>query len=232
MQGPLPIAPGRESLRLADRESNLRVAEGRDSGRFFSHHKPAAVDRITFEDQRRGVEQATRRMFADEAGRSVRADAAATPQAPANRADRTGRSGSETIRSFDTPARSERAVQGEDRANENGSRQFGSPGSTRPSSFDHRGDRTASQFGQPSAAPNRPERAADTESRGWRRVGEGDTHTPVRAERSSERNSGDSADWRRFGSRNESSNIAPGVNPNRAERSFDEGSARSGQPIA
>jgi hypothetical protein len=181
MQGSLPFTPERESLRLADRESNVRVT-GRDSGRFFSHRQPAAVERVPFEDQRRGVEQVARRTFIEEAGRgSIRAEA---------------------------PARSERAT-------DNGWRRFGSPRVDTQSSFDSRGNRTT-QFGQPSAT--------DTESRGWRRIGEDNSHTPVRAERSSERPAEGGSDWRRFGNRSET------PAPNRAERTSDDGWRRNISP--
>jgi hypothetical protein len=245
MQGPLPLTPGRESLRLADRDSNLRVAQSPGADRFFSHRQPAAVDRVPFEDQRRGVEQSARRTFGEQGARGMRTDAAPRSQAPADRAERAGGggvsgvAGAQGIRTFDTPARSERAVGGSDRTSDNGWRRFGSPRVETPSSFDSRSDR-AGQFGQPSAVSNRAERSADTENRGWRRIGEGDTtHNPVRAERSSERqserapdrSSGGSADWRRFGSRSETSGVdRSSSSPGRAERTFDEGWRRNISP--
>jgi hypothetical protein len=173
MQGSLPFTPERESLRLADRESNVRVT-GRDTGRFFSHRQPAAVERIPFEEQRRGVEQAARRTFLPEeqAGRSsIRADAPA-------------------------PARAERETG-------NGWRRFGTPRVETPSSFDSRSDR-ATQFGQPSAADNgnrgwrrvgqdnthtpvRAERSSERATEGgsdWRRFGgRSEAPAPSRTER-------------------------------------------------
>jgi hypothetical protein len=62
VRGALPVAPGRESLRFAEREVG-RVAESRGGDRFFSRRQPARVERVPFEDQRRAVEQVAQRTF-------------------------------------------------------------------------------------------------------------------------------------------------------------------------
>ncbi|MDZ4797710.1 MAG: DUF6600 domain-containing protein, partial [Bryobacteraceae bacterium] len=78
-QGPVPVTPGRESLRMADREAAVRGSESRTgSDRFFSARKPATVDRVSFDDQRRGVEQIARRAY-DSGGAGSGAGGASQP---------------------------------------------------------------------------------------------------------------------------------------------------------
>jgi len=61
VRGQLPVAPGRESLRMSDREVRS-VRPATDRAQFSSRRQPAQVDRIPFEEQRRGMEQASRRV--------------------------------------------------------------------------------------------------------------------------------------------------------------------------
>ena len=58
IRGQLPIVPGRDSLRMADRSVHTRNLP-RDMGnqRFFSHRQPAQVRQASFEEQRRSMEQ-------------------------------------------------------------------------------------------------------------------------------------------------------------------------------
>ncbi|MBK9169284.1 MAG: FecR domain-containing protein [Bryobacterales bacterium] len=65
VQGALPVAPGRESLRVSDREATIRgpIARNVDNGRFYSRRETQAVDRVPFDDQRRGMEAVSRRAF-------------------------------------------------------------------------------------------------------------------------------------------------------------------------
>ena len=65
IQGRVPMVPERQSLRLADREVSQRGggASNTDNARFVSRRQPAQVERASFDDQRRGMEQATRRAF-------------------------------------------------------------------------------------------------------------------------------------------------------------------------
>ncbi len=58
VRGVVPMAPGRESLRMADREVRAgTVARGNSNQRFFSTRQAARVARVPFDDQRRGVER-------------------------------------------------------------------------------------------------------------------------------------------------------------------------------
>jgi hypothetical protein len=66
VRGQVPLAPERESLRMADREVRSGAVPGTSgNGRFFSRRQPAAVDRVAFDDQRRGMEQVARRTFGE-----------------------------------------------------------------------------------------------------------------------------------------------------------------------
>ncbi len=58
VRGQLPVSPGRESLRLTDRDPRPGIAS-RSSGteRFVSRRAPTQVNRVPFEQQRRGFEQ-------------------------------------------------------------------------------------------------------------------------------------------------------------------------------
>jgi hypothetical protein len=66
VRGNLPVVPDRNSsLRFTDREArytgNPRLAGNDNSNRFFRTREPARVDRVSFEDQRRGMEDLSRR---------------------------------------------------------------------------------------------------------------------------------------------------------------------------
>src|SRR5204863_430550 len=74
VRGQLPITPGRESLRVTDREARVTRASTADSGRFFSHRQPTQVDRVPFEQQRQTIERTSRGTFGDPAGRSAQVD--------------------------------------------------------------------------------------------------------------------------------------------------------------
>jgi hypothetical protein len=66
MRGQLPLAPERESLRVADREvRGGAIPRTSSNDRFFARRQPAAVDRVGFDEQRRGIEQVTRRTFGE-----------------------------------------------------------------------------------------------------------------------------------------------------------------------
>lgn len=71
VRGVLPVTPGHESLRVSDREAR-HVTQGRDfsSQRFYARRQPERVDRVPFENQRRGMENITRRTLGDGAVRT------------------------------------------------------------------------------------------------------------------------------------------------------------------
>ncbi len=73
-QGAVPVAPGRDSLRMSERDAAVRGIEGRGAGneRFYSRSAaPARVDRVSFDDQRRGMEQVASRAMGAETGRGA-----------------------------------------------------------------------------------------------------------------------------------------------------------------
>ncbi|MCS7026529.1 MAG: FecR domain-containing protein [Bryobacteraceae bacterium] len=63
MRGSLPVVPDRASLRFADREILQPQPGVNDDGRFYSRRPPQSVERVPFEQQRRGIEEMSRRVF-------------------------------------------------------------------------------------------------------------------------------------------------------------------------
>jgi hypothetical protein len=75
MRGPVPIAPERDATRFSDRSARAGAdGAGNVNDRFYSRREPARIDRVPFEEQRRGDEQ---RRGAETVARS--------PEAPASR---------------------------------------------------------------------------------------------------------------------------------------------------
>lgn len=70
VRGQLPVAPSRDSLRLADREVRSDLLPRSDEGRrFYSRSEARPVERVPFEQQRAAVEQESRRLLGDNSGR-------------------------------------------------------------------------------------------------------------------------------------------------------------------
>jgi hypothetical protein len=64
VRGQLPVTPGRDSLRMSDRQAgNFRATP--DNTRFANRMQSSQATRIPFEEQRRGMEQASRRVLGD-----------------------------------------------------------------------------------------------------------------------------------------------------------------------
>jgi hypothetical protein len=172
-EGRVPITPGRDSLRVSDRDAAVRTASNREDGRFFSRRQPAAVDRVPFEEQRRGMEQVARRTFGEESPRAERPVAPVSTPGMPSRSDRGGNSGEvgsersgwrrigETPRTtVDAPGRTEaigrteRTFDNPGRGTDDGWRRFGSPrveSSTGAGGGGAVRENRAGQFGQPSA---------------------------------------------------------------------------------
>ena len=235
-EGRVPVAPGRDSLRLADRDPAVRTASTREDGRFFSRRQPASVERVPFEDQRRGMEQVARRTFGEDSGRGASAaiptatPGTTTPGA-VGRSERgftgdsdNGRGGwrrlGETPRTAgDVPtgrpgapgSRTERTFDTTGRGAEDGWRRFGSPrieSSTGIGGSGSARENRGGQFGQPAAnAETNPTRGSESTGRG--------------SERTMDRDNG----WRGFSGRTErsSGSDTPAASPSRgaAERSND-----------
>jgi hypothetical protein len=72
VRGTLPVTPGRESLRLSDRAvRTASLPQSRNDTSFVSRQQPARVDRVPFEDQRRGIDQMTRSTFGNQRSPAV-----------------------------------------------------------------------------------------------------------------------------------------------------------------
>ncbi len=82
VRGELPVAPERNSLRWADREVT-GTPQSRDNTRFFSRRSPGGTttERVSFEDQRRGVSELSRRTFGERIGRAEQTGGPGTVEA-------------------------------------------------------------------------------------------------------------------------------------------------------
>jgi hypothetical protein len=124
VQGQLPVVPGREHLRLADRDVSVRAAvrEGAETRFFRSGGSARTTEKISFEEQRRGMEQVARRTFGadDSSGRLAAANGRVAEGRTEVASERRG------WRSVDEPARTSGAeARSED--NSSGWRRFGEP---------------------------------------------------------------------------------------------------------
>jgi hypothetical protein len=64
VQGRMPVAPNRDSLRVSNRDINPgQTPRITTNPRFVSRRQPSQVDRVPFEQQQRAMEQVTRRTF-------------------------------------------------------------------------------------------------------------------------------------------------------------------------
>ena len=213
VKGQVPMAPDRESLRVADREvSRAALARGgNNDARFFSRRQPATVDRVSFEDQRRGMEQLARRTFGENRGSGTVAggardavseggrDAGVRGGVPGNSGwRRVGESGAGESRGTPVAGRAGESVRGSEtgaRPGESGSRRIG--GTESRNSGSDAGSRSA-------------ETGARAGESGWRRFGDQNAAQPrgsgrdagVRAAPDVQSRPGSSGEsWRRFGER-------------------------------
>jgi hypothetical protein len=218
VQGQVPVAPGRESLRLADREVRVRSAEDSNT-RFFSRRQPASVERVSFDEQRRGMETVARRS-AEVGGRgqgTVTVDDG-TRGRSAEGEGRGWRNAGDTGRGTDSGSgvgggrTAESDTGGWRRSGEvSGGRSSGDAAT--------RGGRSAEADTGRSGSFGQSGRSADADSSGWRRFGDrsgrsaednsgrsgsfGQSGRSADSEGAAPRRSGepDSGDWRRFGDR-------------------------------
>ncbi|MCC6294664.1 MAG: FecR domain-containing protein [Bryobacterales bacterium] len=226
VRGQVPYAPGRESLRYSDRESRVTRASN-DNERFYSRGSPAKIDRVSFEDQRRGMEQVNRRTFGEGAERASRGSESSPESVGGRQAGgftRGGESGGRSEALTDSGGRSSRG--------ESGWRRFGDPsgrsaeanrgaGSGRGfESGRSESGRTGESVGADRGTERGMDRGGRTEADGWRRLGSssgrssdneasrqggfGNTGGGRSAGEASDRSSRPSANdrgtgWRRFG---------------------------------
>ncbi|MBL8212977.1 MAG: FecR domain-containing protein [Bryobacterales bacterium] len=201
VRGTLPLAPDRGSLRMADRDVSAGVTT-RESSRFLSRRAPSAVERVSFEEQRRGVEEVARRTF-NEGGRGDRnaaGDALRGAEDRGNVADRMRQTDGRPPDGRPSEGRSEnrgdRNAAAETLRNAEGRAGDGRSMETR--SLDNRGENGGT------ANPSEAATGAES-SRGWRRLGERQTSgTAVDARPAAGDSSGSprgtsESGWRRFG---------------------------------
>ena len=181
VRGQVPYAPGRDSLRYSDRDTRITRASN-ENERFYSRGSPAKIDRVPFEDQRRGMEQVNRRTFGESAERAARGSAQ-TPGRQAGEFTRGGEAGTRSESLTDPGTRSSRT--------ESGWRRFGDPSGRSAEAV--RGNGSGRGFesgrGSDSGRGAGSGRSADTGNSGQDRTGSID-----RGNRS------DSDGWRRLGS--------------------------------
>ena len=181
VRGQVPIAPGRESVRFSDRDSRI-TRSGNDNERFYSRRSPAAVDRVSFEDQRRGMEQVSRRTFGESADRGTRG---------VDAGDRRGGGGNESV------VRGGRQPENAVRGGESGNRSDSVESSGRVASSDSANSGWR-RFGDSSGRSAETVRGADrNQSRGTPDAGRSVEGFSRRNESNS---SGQSDGWRRLGS--------------------------------
>ena len=204
VRGQMPLVPERDSLRFADREPGIVRTASRDDQRFYSRRPAAAVERVPFDDQRRGMEQVSRRAFGNES-RVARGDEGGAVRGGENRAARGGEAAAPGDRNgdgFRRTGESLRAPSGDRSDTSAGWRRFGEPG--------------RAVTGNPGGVSERARESND----GWRRSGESQTRDAENGwrrmgDRTSERQNGgefrrsapdasrdsreSSAGWRRFG---------------------------------
>ena len=197
VRGQVPYAPDRDSLRFSDRDSRITRSNS-DNERFYARRTPAAVDRVSFDDQRRGMEQVNQRTFGNSGERSTRGGESVAGgggrQADPGRQAESGRPSDSFVRGGESGNRSSgpdaggRGAAPSDNSN-SGWRRFGD--STGRSAESVRGSGGAESRGAPDAGRSsegfsrRNESNSSGDSNGWRRLGAG-------ADRSSgDRSSGD-----------------------------------------
>ncbi|MEZ5403085.1 MAG: FecR family protein [Bryobacteraceae bacterium] len=188
VQGPVPVAPNRTSRQFADRSVNVRSAE--TNGRFYSRRQPAAVDRVSFDEQRRGLETFARRGAEGTGATGGGWRNVGGGDAVAN----TGRRGAEGVGAAETGRGGGWRNAGQSAGAVSGGRTAESVGGRTAESGDRGGWR---RFGEPSStgaarsAEAAAGRAAESNSGSSRRMG--DAGTSGRGAES------DSGSWRRFG---------------------------------
>jgi hypothetical protein len=220
VRGQVPVTPERSSLRLTDREARAIGRDGGD-GRFFARRQPAAVERISFDEQRQGMERVSRRL--SEGG--VRTQAAGARPERAARDAGTARvedRGWRAVNERATLARAgEENTARQEPAQSRGWRRFGEPRSGTTTRTTGTGGSENSEgwrgFGTPSAADG----AVRREGAGEPRVSRESTRSIRDNESDTVRRDG-AETWRRLGQTGETRGARTG--------SSDTGASRPGEP--
>ncbi len=205
VRGPVPIAPARESLRMADRDARVSPRGG-DNRTFYSRRAPARVDRVSFDDQRRGVEQIARRA-AGQPEVAARGDAAADQRGNRGASGAESRLGGGWRRVGDagTSRASESAVspRGGSAQSESGWRRIGEGSRSDRGQSDESFRGTVTGAREATTVSPRSSSGKSDRGSGWRRFGQPDSGALTRdadAPGRSGRSGGRETDgWQRFG---------------------------------
>ncbi len=73
VRGPVPVSPVADSQRLSDHAARVRGDLRTEPARFYTRRQAPAVERVSFDDQRRGMERMVNRTFGDQ-GRQANRD--------------------------------------------------------------------------------------------------------------------------------------------------------------
>jgi len=200
VRGALPVTPSQDSLRYSDRQvRQAGLARSSDDGRFFSRRQPASVDRVPFEQQRRGMEEMSRRAVGGQTGERT-AEGPIPRGGETARQDRAAGSGQAAGAERGWRRVGEPSAGGADRVRsdpaggESGWRRFGEPAGR--SSMSETGRAARDSAGPGATGRINRESGAD---RNWRRFGEPSGASPDRGTVRNE-SAGDSGrSWRRFG---------------------------------
>lgn len=232
--GQLPMVPDRAATRMSDREARVdNVQRGAGNQRFISRSQPAPVQRVSFDDQRRGAEQATRQAFGGGERPVQAAEGARRVGDSGNGWRRVG--GNEPSQQQQMPQRTGGDMVGrgqqQQQQQRNGWQRFGEPrdsGGHQESSMMPQGRNDSMRSYDRS---NNADRAIERSGRsgdGWNRFGAAPTQTP---ERSMDRGADRSAD-RSVDRQNEMQRSYPAMqdrSQGRSERSFGFGNGDGGR---
>ncbi|MBC8165706.1 MAG: FecR domain-containing protein [Bryobacteraceae bacterium] len=175
-RGQLPFAPGRESVRLADRDAVVRGPDARAERRFFSSQTPARVDRVPFEEQRQRMEQVTG---------TTRSFQSAAPAVPAaSRSERAGEAargwrGAGESSGGVSPAAGSPVVPAVERSQRQAESEWHRFGSARVAEgVDSGRSENAPRFGNPARPPAAETPARPPSADGWRRFSDRQSAAP------------------------------------------------------
>lgn len=189
VRGPMPVSPVAESLRLSDRQVRMPSVPRNEPTSFSTRRQVPAVERIPFDEQRRGMEQVVHRTFNRTAGQGTQSPVIqggrsegfrGSPAAPAATANPGGSVG---WRRVDQPAQQ---VTQPNRSPD--WRQFGEPGNrgAAPAVATPRVERTTPDSGSRDAGRSRNQMMNNQSNDNWRNLGSSSSESsPVmRQERS------------------------------------------------
>ncbi len=171
VRGQAPVAPNRASLNFSNRQVNAQAFPQTQNRQFFNHTQPAQVNRVPFQQQQRGMEQAAQRVAGQPAsGSAVRSGAMARGMENTGAA-RVG--GAQPNAAVHSNAPSGGAANGRvaapNTSSNNGWRRFEGPSATsNGSSGAARQAGAAPREGNPASSSARP---AQSGNGGWQRFG-------------------------------------------------------------